>query len=101
MNPVPTPHLRASKYQIHQLQPGTLYSFQFKQQSGNNRWYVWGMVASFVARQTDEYVDKIILSGRPEFGTTEIPVPSIVGIYHGGVAPRRPKRFPNSATTAP
>lgn len=98
---LPPPPLRNSKFQVHELKPGTLYSFQYKQQSGNYRWYVYGMVASYIGRQTTEYEDKIMLSGRPEFGTTEIPVSHITGIFHGGTGPRHPKRFPNSQTTAP
>jgi hypothetical protein len=84
--------------EVAHLVEGQTYKFTYKQQSGNNQWYQWDMIATYLERHTDQYEDKIILSGRPAFGTTEVRVDQVIRIQEGYTRHqvRRPKRFPGA-----
>jgi hypothetical protein len=60
--------------ELKALQEGDLVWFQYRQQSGNGRWYTHESTAVFLARRTDQYVDELIISYRPLGGTSSINV---------------------------
>lgn len=57
------------------LVPGTKYLVQWKQQSGNYRWYRYEALWTFVAYEKKQFgPDQLIWSGRPACGTQNMDV---------------------------
>jgi hypothetical protein len=63
--------------QLSMLKEGDLVTFAYRQQSGNGRWYKWTCTAVYIARNTTEYQDQVVVSYRPKAGTSYIDVSGI------------------------
>jgi hypothetical protein len=60
--------------QLRTLIEGDLVRFEYRQQSGNGRWYRHTATAVFVTRHTTDYQDQVVISYRPKAGTSYIDV---------------------------
>jgi hypothetical protein len=84
---------------VEELVPGQAYEFHYVRQSGNGQWYRWTMTAVYFTRNANGFgPDELVLSGRPEFGTTKLSVDSVAEIRSAapGVRARRPERRPGA-----
>jgi hypothetical protein len=76
-----------------ELVPGTKYLVQWKQQSGNYRWYRYEALWTFVAYENKQYgPDQLIWSGRPACGTQNIDVGNFLSAVQLDRAPSVPRR---------
>lgn len=78
---------------------GKTYKIEFKQQSGNNRWYRWEMSATYLGQSRQQYHlgGDSLFSLRPLAGTTRLPTENIFSTeevpHHQH---KMPKRFPGA-----
>lgn len=85
----PLPKAGQARALLRDAQPGDLLELTYLQQSGNYRWYQWSMAARFVG--IDDKRGRVVLSGRPEFGTTDLPLEHIVRVMPAS-AVQHPRR---------
>jgi len=77
-----------------ELVPGTKYLVQWKQQSGNYRWYRYEALWTFVSYEKRQHEpDKLIWSGRPACGTQDMNVGNFLSAVQLDRAPSVPRRI--------